>query len=67
MRWRIAQNKWNLSNAPWSGAVGIEEDDNSIAVPAMVCWFTRGWTQDEGDPNHPARRVVDLHNKSEQD
>ncbi len=64
MRWRVIENKWNLASAPWSGAVGIEEDDKDLAVPAIVCWFTRGWTEDEDDPGHPANHIVDLHNKS---
>ncbi len=43
MRWRRIRNEWNLKGAPWRGAVGIEEDDEQLAVPAVVCWFTRGW------------------------
>ena len=41
-RWRIIENEWNLKGAPWTGAVGIEEVDNDVAVPALVCWFMRG-------------------------
>jgi hypothetical protein len=46
--YRIACNKWNLHDLPWSGAVGIEEvslwEDGSevYAVPPILCWFTRG-------------------------
>lgn len=57
MRWRLIENEWNLKGAPWSDAVGIEEDDNSVAVPAIVCWFMR-W------PNSKvmAAEVCRLHN-----
>ena len=62
-RWRIAENEWNLQGAPWRGAVGIEEVDSDLAVPALICWFTRGWTEDdEPTKNHPAVRIVELHN-----
>jgi hypothetical protein len=41
--YRIAENEWNLKGAPWRGAVGIEyTDDGKLAVPPLVCWFTRG-------------------------
>ena len=64
-RWRIVENEWNLKCAPWRGAVGIEEVDDELAVPALVCWFTRGWTEDdEPTPNHPAYRAVELHNQA---
>lgn len=58
MRWRILRNEWNLKGAPWSGAVGIEEDDEQLAVPAIVCWFTRGWDQPA-----LAQEVCDAHNR----
>lgn len=57
MRWRIVVNEWNLKSAPWSDAVGIEEDDDSLAVPGVLCWFTRP----DGQEN--AERVVELHNR----
>lgn len=64
-RWRIVENKWNLKAAPWRGAIGIEEVDNELAVPALVCWFTCGWTEnDEPTPDHPAYRTVELHNQA---
>jgi hypothetical protein len=56
-KWRIVTNKWNLKEAPWFGAIGIEEADKELAVPALVCWFYRGW--DEAT----VQRVVDLHNE----
>jgi hypothetical protein len=57
MRWRIATNEWNLKAAPWTDAVGIEEDDDDAAVPGILCWFTR--------PNglENAKLVVVLHNR----
>jgi hypothetical protein len=61
--YRIADNKWNLHQLPWSGAVGIEEvslwEDGSevYAVPPLQCWFTRG----EHNPEL-AYRIVDLLN-----
>lgn len=64
-RWRIAQNEWNLKGAPWCGAIGIEEDDNDVSVPALVCWFTRGWTEDdEPTQDHPAVIAIMLHNQA---
>ena len=57
-RWRVIENEWNLRDAPWS-AVGIEEVDDGQAVPAVVCWFTRGWD----DSDAMARHVCDLHNR----
>jgi hypothetical protein len=57
MKWRIVENKWNLLNSPWRGAIGIEEDDKEAAVPAMVCWFCRGWMFAD------VQRVVDQHNE----
>lgn len=56
MKWRITRNEWNLKGIPWRGAIGIEEDDDVAAVPAMVCWFLRGTDPDD------ARSVVDQHN-----
>lgn len=55
-RWRIIENEWNLKAAPWRDAVGIEETDEDMAVPAIVCWFTRGWGE------YLAQSVVDQHN-----
>lgn len=60
MRWRIIRNKWNKETQPWTGAVGIEEDDDTVAVPAVVCWFTRGWPA----LSHPASMVVARHNQA---
>jgi hypothetical protein len=57
MKWRIARNKWNMRASPWHGAVGIEEDDDSFDVPALICWFMRG--VDLAD----IQQVVDSHNK----
>jgi hypothetical protein len=56
-KWRIATNKWNLECSPWDGAFGIEEDDDSAHVPALVCWFYRGYDR------VTVQRVVDAHNK----
>lgn len=55
-RWRIAENKWNLRDPPWRDAVGIEEVDDDVAVPGLICWFTR--------PNGltTAQHVVAMHN-----
>lgn len=58
-RWRIAENEWNLKNAPWSDAVGIEEIDDIVAVPGVICWFTLGW-----DSLAAAEELVRLHNLS---
>ena len=58
MRWRIVVNKWNLKQAPWRDAVGIEEDDDRSIVPALLCWFTRP------DGKENAERVVELHNRN---
>lgn len=63
-RWRIAENEWNLRGAPWKGAVGIEEIDDDLAVPALICWFTRGWTEsDKLTEAHPAVIIVRQHNQ----
>lgn len=59
MKWRRAKNSWNLRGAPWRGAVGIEEDDDLAAVPAIVCWFTRG------NADAMVDRVIELHNEDE--
>lgn len=42
--YRIALNKWNLKDPPWSEAIGIEEIDSEVdyAVPPLVAWLTRG-------------------------
>jgi hypothetical protein len=59
MRWRIITNEYNLNGAPWRGAIGIEEDDQDLAVPAIVCWFMRGC-------DLPIiQQVVDSHNELE--
>lgn len=64
-KWRIVDNDLNLRHVPWSGAVGIEEIDDNLAVSSLVCWFTRGWTEsDEINEKHPAYRVVELHNQA---
>jgi hypothetical protein len=64
-RWRIIENEWNLKRAPWSGAIGIEEVDDELAVPPIVCWFTRGWAGDGYVSNdHPAVLTVKLHNQA---
>ncbi len=56
-KWRLIENEWNLKSAPWRGAIGIEEVDDDLCVPSVVCWFTRGW-----DSEKAARQVVELHN-----
>ena len=59
-KWRIARNKWNVKDPPWRGAIGIEEDDEVLAVPSLVCWFTRGgWSM------KMIQDVVDSHNERE--
>ena len=58
MRWRLIENKWNMKDRPWRGAVGIEEDNDAQAVPVLICWFVRGI-----DPAIP-QAVVDAHNDS---
>jgi hypothetical protein len=57
-RWRVIENKDNLSVAPWLDAVGIEEIDDDLETPGIVCWFCRGI-----DPSIP-QHVVDAHNRS---
>jgi hypothetical protein len=59
MRWRIAKNVWNLAELPWRGVIGIEEDDDTVAVPSLVCWFMRG--VDQAD----IEAVIRLHNENE--
>jgi hypothetical protein len=54
---RIVQNEWNLVVAPWDGAFGIEEVDDELAVPALMCWFCRGY------PREVVQHTVDLHNE----
>ena len=55
-KWRIVENEWNLRVAPWGDAFGIEEIDDSLTVPSLVCWFYRGVDQET------VQSVVDLHN-----
>ncbi len=55
MRWRLIENEWNMKARPWTGAIGIEEDDNSL-MPVVICWFCPGV-----DPAIP-QAVVDDHN-----
>ncbi len=57
-KWRIAENEWNLKSPPWYGGYGIEEIDEELAVPSLVCWFYRG------HPLSLAQSVVEQHNKS---
>ena len=63
VRYRIAQNEWNLKGRPWTDAVGIEEvvlnEDGFelCAVPPLVCWLTRGESHQE-----LARKIVELLN-----
>jgi hypothetical protein len=33
-KWRIIENWWNVGQRPWPDAIGIEEDDDVVAVPA---------------------------------
>ena len=56
-KWRRVENEWNLQTAPWSGGFGIEEIDEDLAVPSLVCWFYRGWDESLVD------RVVEMHNR----
>ncbi len=56
-RWRIIENEWNIKAAPWTDAIGIEEVDDTLTVPSIVCWFTRG-----GDAEANAHQIVRLHN-----
>ena len=59
MKYRIAENFWNCSALPWKDAVGIEEIDPKLTVPAVIAWFTRGEGQRE-----LAELVVDLLNNN---
>jgi len=43
--------------APWQGGFGVEEIDDDVAVPPLVCWFCAGTDR------ATVQRVVDLHNK----
>ena len=56
-KWRIVENECNLEAAPWRGGFGIEEIDDDLAVPSLVCWFYRGHDRSM------VQRIVDLHNK----
>ena len=53
VRYRIAENEWNIKDPPWSEAIGIEEvafwkdGEEVFATPPLVCWFTRGGHQPE--------------------
>jgi hypothetical protein len=61
MKWRvITEDSPNQRVAPWTDATGIEEADDVLAVPAIVCWFTRG-----SGNGRLAQYVVDLHNQQE--
>lgn len=58
-RWRvIREDTPNEQASPWREAIGIEEDDEEALVPAIVCWFTRGWEY----PEVMVQSVVDQHN-----
>jgi hypothetical protein len=57
MKWRIVKNECNSQARPWNGSFGIEEDDDRLAVPAVVCWFYIGYDK------ATVQRVVDLHNQ----
>lgn len=58
-KWRIiAEGTANLRHKPWSGAIGIEEIDDDLAVPSIVCWMSRGWGRSV------AEHIVKLHNSS---
>lgn len=59
MKYRIAENRYNIQNPPWRDAVGIEDISEGLAVPSLICWFTRG------DPELP-QKVVDLLNEQAQ-
>lgn len=39
---RIAKHPDNLATSPWRGAIGIELTCTLLAVPPVICWFTRG-------------------------
>jgi hypothetical protein len=60
---RISDESPNMEVKPWSGAVGIEEVDDELAVPGIVCWFCRGdLSFDEDGKIHIADHVIALHN-----
>jgi hypothetical protein len=40
--WRISKNRSNLECSPWYGAICIEISDDSVHVPSIVAWTTRG-------------------------
>jgi len=40
--WRISKNRSNLECSPWNGAICIEISDDSVHVPSIVAWTTRG-------------------------
>jgi len=61
VRWRPVRNEWNLRAAPWHGGAGIEEDDESVVVPALVCWLYRG-----RDVDAEVAEICRLHNEEEQ-
>ncbi len=58
IRWRRVKNRWNLRARPWSEAEGIEEDDESVMVPALVCWFLRGTNPSD------IEAVIQAHNEA---
>ena len=60
MKWRRVRNEWNL-RGPWRDGAGIEEDDESAVVPALVCWFYRG-----RDVDAEIEEVCRLHNAEEE-
>lgn len=48
MRYRIAENEYNLRSKPWRDAIGIEDMiDPDLAVPPIVAWLMRGDEQAE--------------------
>ncbi len=62
MKYRIAENPWNLKSAPWRDAIGIEDvSDQDLAVPPVICWFTRP----SDDAANMAHLICRLLNKTE--
>lgn len=66
VRYRIAENKWNIKNIPWGKAVGIEKvefwKDDGVevyAVLSLVLWLMRV------DAEELAERIVRLLNADE--
>jgi hypothetical protein len=58
-RWRVIRaDSPNWAAAPWPDAIGIEAIDEHIAVPSIICWFTRGWNSERA-----AAETVRFHNK----